>query len=128
MAKKKSNSKSSTPTAAHPTAVASPRLVVRPVVRLSPVTLPLIEDRRRYNPTKTVAPPASIRKDQARVTLKSPRARILQTNTPLGFSVPEKVALCVRRAVRKEVLHAKKVAGKSGLKKPRRNFWSKIKC
>lgn len=125
MAKKKSKSR----TAAHASDVANlDRLVVPTVTRLSPIVLPEIEDRRTYNPTKTVARPRSIRQDQARVTLKSPRAKTLQTKTPLGFAVPDKVALCVRRNIRKEVLHAKRVAGRSGLKRPRRNFWSSIKC
>lgn len=114
--------------AAYPIVVAKPRLAVISAPRLSPTILPEIEDRRTWNPTKKIARPASIRKDQARVTLKSPRAKHLQTKTPIGFAVPEKVALCVRRNIRKEVLHAKKIAGKSGLKRPRRNYWSSIKC
>lgn len=129
MAKKKSKKG----TAAHTSDSAKPAgLVVPSVVRLSPLTpiqpLRELEDRRQWNPTRTIARPQSIRRSDARVTLRSPRAKILQTKTPLGFNVPDRVALCVRRETRREVLHAKRIAGKSGLKKPKRNFWSSISC
>lgn len=108
--------------------IASRRLVVLPVPRLSPLILPELEDRRTYNPTRSVAPPRALRKDHARLTLPVRRAKKHQTKTAVSFAVPQKVALCARREIRREVLHAKRVAGKSGLKKPRRNFWSSISC
>lgn len=45
-----------------------------------------------------------------------------------SFVAPEKVVTCVRRGVRKEVLHAFGVAGKRGIKSRRRTSTSTIKC
>lgn len=130
MAKKKT--KSHSPAARPIVAASRPRLAVVSVPRLSPETLRELEDRRLYNPTKTVSPPRSIRRDQARLTLPVRRANKPHRPPALfhqpAFAIPDRVAICVRRKVRKEVLHAKKVAGKSGLRKPRRNFWSKVQC
>lgn len=108
------------------------RLAVVSVPRLSPTSLRELEDRRLFSPDKSVRGPASIRRQQARLTQPVRRAKNPHRPSPLhalpAFHMPERVALCVRRKIRKEVLHAFKVAGKSGLKKPRRNFWSKVKC
>lgn len=132
MARRKSKSKSSsrTPVGRDAYAVASPvhRLPRPAVLRLPVQVLPLIEDRRRFDPTISVSRPKSIRQDQARLTLRASRAPVKQTKTPLSFAVPEKVALCRRREIRREVLHAKRVAGKRGLRPPRRNLWSSISC
>lgn len=126
MAKKKSKSgpRRDTPDIASEPFLPRP-LVVVPAPRLSPSVLPDLEDRRRFNPTKTVTPPKSIRKDQARLTHRQTR---YFKNDPIKFADPTRIALCARREIRKEVLHAKKIAGRSGLKKPRRNFWSSISC
>ena len=131
MAKKK---KSSTHSPAAPPNVSAnrPRLAVVSAPRLSPQTLRELGDLRQFDPTRSTSPARSIRRDQARLTLPVRRAKKPNKLAPLhalpGFSMPPKVAICVRRQTRKEVLHAKKVAGKSGLKKPRRNFWSKVRC
>lgn len=45
-----------------------------------------------------------------------------------SFSTPMDTVQCVRRRVRKEVLHAFKKTGKGGQRRPRRNQWSHIKC
>lgn len=132
MAKKKSKSKSHSESHRDAIDVSSGLrpLVVIPVSRLSPPSQAVIqlEDRRRFNPTKRIAPPASIRRSHARLTHRQ-RAKFVAFNRDtIGFNVPEKVAICARREIRKQVLHAKKVAGRSGLKKPRRNFWSSISC
>lgn len=103
-------------------------LVVVPAPRLAPPVLPDLEDRRRYNPTKTVAPPRSIRRDQARLTHRQTRNYSPFKNDPIKFADPTRVAICARREIRREVLHAKRIAGRSGLKKPRRNYWSSISC
>lgn len=46
----------------------------------------------------------------------------------IGFEDPSRVVICVRRQRRKEVLHAKRVAGARGLASPRRNEYSTITC
>lgn len=51
-----------------------------------------------------------------------------QTKAILAFDMPDKVAVCVRRNRRKEVLHALGKAGSGGMRKPRRNATSAISC
>ena len=45
------------------------------------------------------------------------------------FAVPKKVAICIRRKARREVLHALKLTkkGKGGGAR-KRNLWSNVKC
>lgn len=85
-----------------------------------------IEDRRRYHPLKQYAPPQATRRSAARLVLRG--AVALGTKAPVGFRAPAKVMLCIRRKQRKEVMHATKNAGKGGLRKPKRNIWSDVKC
>lgn len=92
-----------------------------------------IEDRRQYHPLNVFRP--------ARTVYGSPvgplkvarpgRETKARFRLPVGirFDVPAKVAVCVRRKRRKEVLHALKKVGKgSGGGKRRRNFWSGVQC
>jgi len=51
-----------------------------------------------------------------------------QTKAILTFQQPERVAVCVRRKARREVLFAKKKAGRGGMRLPRRTWLSKISC
>lgn len=51
-----------------------------------------------------------------------------QTKAVVAFQEPERVAVCVRRKARREVLFAKKRAGRGGMRKPRRTWLSKISC
>lgn len=49
----------------------------------------------------------------------------------LGFHAPWQVVICVRRKRRREVMHALRIAGRSGVgrnKKHRRNFYSQVRC
>lgn len=128
MAKKKSKSHSGRDASA--IARGAQLLDVMAVPRLSDLTpiLPQIEDRRAYNPTRSTARPGSVSRDAARLTLRQSRVKSAQTKAPLSFANPDKVALCARRSIRREVLHAKRIAGRSGLKRPRRNYWSSISC
>lgn len=93
-----------------------------------------VEDRRRYSPERPRVP-LTRRGTQARTILKN-------VNKPLPgfvpvFDFPEPVAafespsetlVCVRRQQRKEVMFAKRKAGKRGQKRPRFNQFSKIHC
>lgn len=45
----------------------------------------------------------------------------------IGFDVPKRVAICVRRKQRREVIIAKKLARNGGGAK-HRNIWSDVKC
>lgn len=116
--------------------------IARPIglPRLSsrPVNLTLFEDRRSFHPAGPSRPAFSLPRSAAVVRVPSPpRTRTsvdgAKARTPklyqLQFAVPAKVALCVRRKRRKEVLHAKGIAGsKKRMRSPRRNYWSSISC
>lgn len=101
---------------------------IRPSVPLTPYPIERYEvleegDRRRFNPTRSISPPHSVRRYAARVT-----ATKYGSLNSLRFADPRLVALCVRRKIRREVVFAlrKNKAG-SGSKK-RKNFWSHISC
>jgi len=86
-------------------------------------TLRETEDRRRYNPTKSIAPPASIRPGAARVRAVYPGAM-----SSLRFSRPPEVAICARRKTRREVIFALGKRKKGSGAQRKRNFWSNISC
>lgn len=109
---------------------------------------PIDLDRRYFRPDESTRPPTTHSPLAARITLQVIKVRQRRrafhakldkyTNpfhypktylrTRLGFSVPRRIEACIRRGVRKEVLHAKRKTGKSGQRKPHRNFWSAISC
>jgi len=108
-----------------------PRPTIRPLALLTISTsetlnsiLPQLEDRRLYSPDYRVRAPGSVQRKNARLVQdqKDPTLRRYM------FADPSKVAMCIRRKVRREVLHALKVAGGKGIKKYRRNFWSNVGC
>lgn len=97
-------------------------------------------DRRSYVPSPPSSPLS--RPYRPAVLLSGRPARfIAKPNKPayyygpqrlswqaVGFRAPKQVAICVRRGVRKEVLFARKVAGRRGLAGGRRNEFSNIRC
>jgi len=96
-------------------------------------TLNLIkEDRREYHPSRPLRPAAAIRRVHARLLPKSvDRFGKAIRALPYGvrFAMPRNVAICIRRRIRKEVLHAIKRAGSaSGRSRKRRNQWSNVTC
>lgn len=100
------------------------------LLRPTPMVLPSIvpdrdvySDRRTYRADRSTAPPSPNRNAGKIVAFKAPRPF-----HALGFKIPNQVMICVRRKTRKEVMHAKRHAGKGGHRKPRRNFWSRISC
>lgn len=106
----------------------------RPV--LTPLTL--YEDRRTYHPDGQFRWPAASPRAAAQVVARPARVtrssvgghysfRPKQTKAVLAFAAPHKVAVCVRRQVRKEVLFAHGVGG-GKVRKPRRNAYSKLHC
>lgn len=96
--------------------------------------LSLIEDRRTHYPglspykrpvvSEAVGRPARLK------LIQNPRHRQPSyTKALVAFAEPDKLPLCIRRRVRKEVLHAKGVAGsKKPQRKPRRNEFSDVSC
>lgn len=111
---------------------------------------PLIEDRRAYHPEDFNRPPltfdhvpAPIRRvPQAvraqSVVVRGPGGRPLKARSrPVRFYVkdvaafvqPRRTVVCVKRKMRKEVLHALKIAGGRGIKRSRRRSWlSNVRC
>lgn len=96
--------------------------------------LPLVtvEDRRSFHPHGKNAWPQLISGRDAVIAANAHNTKPMShpTYSPIhvAFEQPQEVITCVRRNSRKEVLHAKGIAGKKGLRKPRRNPFSSVKC
>lgn len=88
-----------------------------------------MEDRRRFT-FDPLSPPVAVRRSDRRVVVSASSAHGRSNFHGLKFSVPERIALCAKRKIRKEVLFAFKFAGRGGAKRKayRRNFWSSIGC
>lgn len=104
--------------------------VVRPRVR--PV-LRVIEDRRTFHPLREMRPVLTFsRRDQRRIVEKAksvPRPyRDPFPSLRLGFAVPHKVAICVRRKQRREALFAFNRQGPGARARRRRTETSKLHC
>lgn len=96
------------------------------VVRLRAMVTAL-EDRRFFNPLGPYRTPATFgpqRRFRPAVTYSSSPGNI---PIGIGFARPDTVAICVRRKVRREVLFAKNKSG-GRHRRPRRNYWSSVKC
>lgn len=119
-----------------------------PVFHVNPVPysslyLRQVEDRRRFHPEGFYAPAATIGPRWSRsLVVSSLQKRPVQSSTRssmrswlpgalpsrLRFKSPERVAVCVRRSIRREVLHAFKKTGRGGQRKPRFSWHSQISC
>lgn len=107
---------------------------------IEPLVLPV--DRRHYNPEPALTRPARrvsgrparvvapsiITYRQARAAAASGRPLVGYSPSALLFNAPAGVAVCVQRKIRKQVIHAKKIAGKRGLKSGRRGPYSSVRC
>lgn len=86
-----------------------------------------LEDRRFFNPLGPARAPISLgpqRRFRPAVTYSSSPGVI---PIGIGFARPNTVGICVRRKVRREVLFAKNKSG-GRHRRPRRNYWSSVKC
>lgn len=111
-----------------------PSLSINHVVR-SPLSE--VEDNRYWNPDR-VPQARSLKtwRNHPQLSPVHPRKRPSAGTRPLRaihaltFRSPKFVAVCVRRKSRKEVLHALGKIGKGAgwKKKPRRSYWSNIRC
>lgn len=112
----------------------SPRhFVSLPDLYRAPVVLRELEDRRTFHPSRALRPAGSFMRDDRRIIAKSSAVNVLRDDISarVGFAVPTKVAVCVRRQQRKEVLHASRFFGKGAggvSRNRRRNEWSGIDC
>lgn len=115
---------------------AAPSVMIGTRARVAATLLSEIEDRRRFNPAGPYAPPATFggrgsRKIVERLLRPSKSLQAGSGFMPasrLGFAVPEKVAVCVRRKRRREVLFAVKGTGKGARAKRTYNYFSSIDC
>lgn len=92
-----------------------------------------IEDRRTFHPFGETRPARSFLRSHPKLIARTPTPSMLIRSPDLvtpgvAFQAPRDVLVCVRRKRRKEVLHALNHTGKSGQKRPRRNFWSEVSC
>lgn len=106
--------------------------------------LQLYEDRRQWHPEGSSAPARSFSVSRHRLTVVRPKANrdssrpfdwsggILTFGEELSpavtFQSPSRVLVCVRRKVRKEVLHSLGKTGRLGQNKPRFSEYSSISC
>lgn len=102
-----------------------------------------LEDRREWHPEGPFRPARSFRSSRHRlvvagypkVSQSPPRGRFRNAaRSSFGpaahvtFEVPEQVAICVRRRRRREVLFARRKTGRGGQRRPRWNWYSKVRC
>lgn len=99
-----------------------------------------IEDRREFHPDGPSRSARSFNSDRHRLVVPA-REPVHRDNfdhmsstlyaappAAVGFENSDKVIVCVRRGIRKEVLHALGKTGKGGQKRPRRSEYSDIQC
>lgn len=105
------------------------------------------EDRRRFHPLQAAAPALSYNQRRSLLTLGArPANRRSVYHTPgyaaqplnlfsatkaaIAFARPRRVLVCIRRKIRREVMHAlmKTGAGQGKQKPPIRNWLSQISC
>lgn len=146
MAKGKSNRGSATGTPSSltqllalpktPTAIRSSLTIQDPIIQNSIQQereyVKSLEDRRTFHPAgKLNRPAAATPRSASRLTAYSSRA-ITVGDVPdrIAFSLPQKVAICVRRKIRREVVHALQLHRRhgSGSGRRRRTPYSGIKC
>lgn len=96
-------------------------------LRLSPLpSLIQYEDRRTWHPDGPLRSVFAFRRSARRVI---DRANPLwHARAALHFADPSRVVVCLRRRIRREVIHALRKNGKRGQKRPKRNFYSAIGC
>lgn len=88
--------------------------------------LRLVEDRRTFSPVRVA--PSRTPRQVARVLMAAPSSRSSSLGKQvLVFRIPKSTAVCVRRSVRKEVIHALGRAG-TKVRRPKRNAMSSISC
>ena len=100
-------------------------------LRLSPLSL--YEDRRTWHPddariVQAVRSVFAFRRSAKRIIDRA--NPMWHARSALSFADPSRVIVCLRRKIRREVIHAFKKNGKGGRgqKRPKRNFYSAIGC
>ncbi|QXP44302.1 MAG: hypothetical protein [Arizlama microvirus] len=95
-------------------------------------SLPVIAsgDRRLFHPAGVLRPVAATVRSARRLVpaRKANQPSRLSIPERIGFAVPRKVLLCVRRKQRREVIHAKRLQSRGAGSRKTRNIWSDVKC
>lgn len=127
----------------------APPVVHRPPVRISPT----LEDRRRWAPRETRSDrardlPRDVSGRKAKIShqpknirrvIRGPEGKPLQSANKFSvvkfaehalprFAEARKTIICLKRKVRREVLHALKLTRSGAGTKKRRNEWSDVQC
>lgn len=85
-----------------------------------------VEDRRLYSPERFTLPRTA--RHVARVVMAQPSTKAKDLGREVQqFRIPKQVAVCARREIRKQVIHAKGIAG-TKVRRPKRNAWSNVSC
>ena len=138
--RKKRSRNSGSPTHRDTTDITRQRLVesiIRPVFDMRHV-----EDRRLFHPMGYQRPALDfygsrhhlreysrpISSPNVNLNRRASRARPLKFFSRLGFQTPERTLVCVRRKVRREVMFARRKAGRRGQRPKRFNWFSSISC
>lgn len=93
---------------------------------------PSWDDQRRHHPGKRNATPSSLIRGATRLHIGNIGKNAGRGKAPgilphsVQFRIPNLVSLCIRRKIRREVLHAKRRTNGRGSR--RHNQWSKIAC
>lgn len=90
------------------------------------------EDRRQYHPEGPLRRASSFLLGDGQVVDRS-QVRNERTEAPffsghVGFANPDRVWICARRKVRREVLMALTNGRGGSSRKKRRNYWSNVRC
>lgn len=119
-------------------ALLMPRSIAAPVLpRLVAPVVARIEDRRLFHPEGAFKAPSSLFRMDRRIVARSNKAQSYPSVSPrydtnlsfrVGFAVPNRVAICAKRKIRREVINAKGIAGGSVSRRRRRNYWSDVDC
>jgi hypothetical protein len=104
--------------------VRSPRALVRSSARVVSPSTPYRVPPGWRNPLDPTRSPGDIERamrDIERRVFRKPWAS-------RSFSVPDQVVICLKRKVRRNVMHAFGFAGGYGFRIPRRTYWSSVIC
>lgn len=124
------------PLSRRPTAVSLPVVRIRPIVRIvnpvRPVVRPPVNlDRRTFHPMGRLRPAPAVYRPARRLVPARPKSRALSfsaLSNQVGFAIPRRVEICVRRKERREVILAKRLGRKGARSRKTRNIWSDVKC
>lgn len=85
------------------------------------------EDRRLFDPRRSVRPAGALSRGARRLVVPEVSTASGTIPVGIGFADSSKVAICVRRRVRREVIFAKRKGG-GNHRPPLKSYWSDVQC